>query len=392
MKDFENFSVARMMEWVFGATQVAKEDDHIVVDVPEVPKIEVAAPDITPELLLFAVTFLLAFLFFIVIVTPKGRLSIWGVFYMLLSRDKRSRKRSHDTLDFETSRYVKVVFIRHGESEWNYIFNRGSIFVRPFRYLIGLVKEFCMLFEQDSLFLDSPLSSTGIQQSLDLLTFLSAFAPGCPTVTMASQPVAKLDVKDLVSIVRGDIGSSVVVSSNLRRAISTGVLGLSGRFLKTPPSDKIVLMTSLQEVSRNVDALALTPPRELPKTPRAEANMKNIGDVVSHFYKARIDKTKNTGNKTMAQTSVHRQNQFVQWAFEQKTECIIVCGHSLWFKEFFKWFLPSNIKHQAKETKLVNCGCVAFDLHCGGAGIYRINPSSVKEIYGGFEGKKTKKA
>lgn len=385
-----------MAEWLFGSPLVASVDDNASVVVPTVPGIGVAASDPTSPLLMFAITFLVAFLFTIVIVTPKGRLFIWGIFYMLLSRDKRSRKPSDGTVNFVTSRCVKVVFIRHGQSEWNYIFNKGPIFVRPFRYLMGLVKEYCMLFEEDSLFLDSPLSSTGIQQSLDLLTFLSAFAPGCPTVTMASQPVANLEVNDLVSIVRGDIGSSVVVSSNLRRAISTGVLGLSGRFLKTPPSDKIVMMTSLQEISRNVDALALTPPHELPKAPRAEANMKNIGDVVSHFYKARIDRTKNTGNKTMALTSVHRQDQFVKWAFEQKSECIIVCGHSLWFKQFFKSFLPRDTKHQAKDAKLVNCGCVAFDLHCSVPGdraaIYRINPSSLKEIYGGFEVKKNKKA
>jgi hypothetical protein len=47
---------------------------------------------------------------------------------------------------------------------------------------------------------------------------------------------------------------------------------------------------------------------------------------------------------------------------------VIVCaGHSLWFKHFFNTYLPKDAPgatevHDAKDCKLKNGGCVAFDL------------------------------
>ena len=118
-------------------------------------------------------------------------------------------------------------------------------------------------------------------------------------------------------------------------------------------------------------------------------------------------------------------------------DCVIVGGHSLWFKEFFKAFLPRRSDHVAKKKKvrllpirprsrgarrslrtfpvvtlhprfpfnvhltgktfdrpiaspaqIVNCGCVGFTLQAGrdddGRVAYRIDPKSVDVIYGGF--------
>mmetsp|Transcript_18928 Transcript_18928/g.39381 ORF Transcript_18928/g.39381 Transcript_18928/m.39381 type:complete len:174 (+) Transcript_18928:217-738(+) len=170
---------------------------------------------------------------------------------------------------------------------------------------------------------------------------------------------------------------------------------LSPRLLKTSPQkDKIVLMTSLQEISRNVDTLALTPARSLPQVPAAEAAMRNMGDLMSHFYRTRLEKRWNEGNKTIKRKAYKRQEQFVSWVFDQtdNTDCIIVCGHSLWFREFFKSYLPKACVHVAKTSKMVNCGVVAFDLYKDSQ-VLRINPDSVKEVYGGFEVKgKHKKA
>uniref|UniRef100_A0A7S2G619 Uncharacterized protein n=1 Tax=Alexandrium andersonii TaxID=327968 RepID=A0A7S2G619_9DINO len=212
---------------------------------------------------------------------------------------------------------------------------------------------------------------------------------------MASRPAAELDVSDLVSIIRGDAGESVVVSSILRRSISTGMICLSPRLLKTKEKDKIALMTSLQEISRNVDTLSLTPARRLPQVPAAEAAMRNMGDLMGHFYRTRLDTKQNTGNKTLKQKAIKRQEQFVSWVFDGKkdhVDLIVVSGHSLWFREFFKSYLPKACDHLAKTNKMVNCGCVAFDLYKDSQ-VIRINPDSVKTIYGGFEAKgKSKKA
>jgi len=37
-------------------------------------------------------------------------------------------------------------------------------------------------------------------------------------------------------------------------------------------------------------------------------------------------------------------------------------GHSLWFKEFFKLYLPKNSTHFLKTNKMKNCGVVSFQL------------------------------
>merc|ERR1712084_127201 len=96
--------------------------------------------------------------------------------------------------------------------------------------------------------------------------------------------------------------------------------------------------------------------------------------------------------------AVKRQETFTEWVFKTRTEnkdvsCIIVCGHSLWFREFFKSYLPKVAVHNAKQYKMVNCGVVAFDLYRRPQkpSVVCIKPESIKEIYGGFEVKDKKK-
>lgn len=352
--------------------------------------------DVTPEALLSVVLALLVVWASILAFTSKGQLACWGGWYMLASSDKKTRKPGPAiNFDDPNGKRVKIVFIRHGESEWNWIFNKGFVLVRPIRFFLGLLRELGMFFSQDSLFFDSPLSKTGLEQAMDLLQFLASQPAGCVKAGSASSPTSQLEVTDLVSIVRGDAGASVVVSSILRRAISTGVVGLSARLLKNNASDKILLMTSLQEISRNVDTLAIAPAQTVPAVPAAEAEWKGMGDLIGHFYRESLDPSLHTGNKRMNQKAMQRHDEFVTWAFSQKEyETIIVCGHSLWFREFFRSYLPAETSHEAKDKKMANCGVVAFDLHCAsartGAEVVQIRPGSVKTIYKGFEGKETK--
>ncbi|CAE8583767.1 unnamed protein product [Polarella glacialis] len=349
-----------------------------------------------PATLLSVMLALLGLVLFILLVIPKARLSLWSLWYFVASSDKKPRK--PDDLKLEkhsaSTRRMKIVFIRHGESEWNAVFNNGWKIFLPFRLVRALINEGLMLFRRDSLFFDSPLNDVGLKQGWELLTFLASQPTGCRQPGTAQRPVEELEPEDVVSIIRGDAGESVIVSSLLRRAISTGLISLSPRLLKSSVSDRVMLMTSLQEISRNVDTLALTPAKALPICPQNEAAMKGMGDLMTHFYGTRLDKKYNAGNKTISMRANKRQEQFVKWVFEQKeVDCIIVCGHSLWFREFFKSYMPKASSHVAGTAKVVNCGVIAFDLYQNGK-VTRIPPESIKEIYGGFEvkGKKHKKA
>lgn len=332
---------------------------------------------------------------FLLSLVPKARLTCWGWWYFCASRDKTMEKPTDAEFNYATATRKTVIFIRHGESEWNQVFNKGHVLSRPFKFVRAMIQEAFMIFQPDSLFLDSPLSSVGVQQAWDLMTFLASQPEGCQEGRSPSKPCSELDIADLVSIIRGDVGESILVSSILRRAISTGVLCLSTRLLKTKPTDqggKIHLMTSLQEISRNVDTLSMTSARMTPQVPAKEGAMKQMGDLVSLFYRTRLSTMHNKGNKTLKMKAKDRQKDFTTWLFKQTNkDAIIVAGHSIWFREFFRSYLPKGSSHEAKLCKMANCGVVAFDFYKSETDALRIRPEGIKVIYLGFEGK-TKKS
>lgn len=380
------------------AVQGALESISEVGMVQDLAHASLGQRKLAPELLLWIFLSLVALALLVLLVVPKAKLAVWGFFYFFLARDKKPCKPTDMKIDKNSPncKRMKIVFIRHGESQWNSVFNKGWKIFLPFRLVRALIKEAFMLFQRDSLFYDSPLNDQGMQQGWDLLAFLASQPPGCREPGTCHKPVEQLQVEDIVSIIMGDAGDSLLASSILRRAVSTALLALSPRLLKsTFAKDRVHLMTALQEISRNVDTLSITRARTVPKVPVDEAKMKNMGDLMSHWYKTRLDHRQNAGNKTLGMKADKRQKQFVKWVLEQKDiDCIIVAGHSLWFREFFKSFMPKSSTHAAKTTKMVNCGVVAFDLYRTvqhSTEVIRIPPESIKEIYGGFEGKGKKK-
>jgi len=351
------------------------------------------APHVPPETLLSVLIGLCLSFLLVLSIVPKGRLSLWAFFYFFFSADKKTRKPDDAVPDVKapSCKKIKIVFIRHGQSEWNAVFNEGSKLTLPIRLARALISEALMFFDQDSLFLDSPLDEVGIRQSWQLMTFIASQPAQVLDKEALAKPVRDLEVADIVSMIRGDSGSTIMASSILRRAISTGFIALSPRFLKTDKAkDKVHLMTALQEISRNVDTLSLTPKLSAPVIPAGEAKLKHMGDLLEHFYRTRFDKRENHGNKARSNKAIKRQEQFANWALSRDEHMVIVLGHSIWFREFFKSYLPKSSKHVAKTAKLVNCGVVAFDFVKDSKNIYRIQEDSVKEIYGGFEDKSKK--
>jgi len=353
----------------------------------------VGKEEVPPDVLLGWIISIMLLYFLALLSNRKGRLGIWGFIYFFASSDKKCRKPDDSTPAFTapSCKRMKVVFIRHGESEWNAVFNEGSKLTMPIRFFSALFAELLMFFEQDSVFFDSPLSKVGINQSWELMRALAAHPTKTLDKASAAKPVKELEVAELVSIIRGDSGRSIVAASILRRAISTGFIALAPRFLKLSTKDKVQVMTSLQEISRNVDTLALAPPRESPQIPVAEGRQKYMGDIMSHFYRTRFDTRLNNGNKALGQKAIKRHEEFIKWMLQQnETDMVVVLGHSLWFREFFKSYLPKASNHVAKKEKMVNCGCVAFDFYRDSKNVHRIPPDSIKVIHGGFAEKKKK--
>lgn len=390
---------ASLMEWLAAQPPLNGFLAHVAAS-PLVQAVEqalIGERPLSPGALLAAITTVFA-----VSVTAAGyiakvRLLLWGTYYFCVSRDKKTKKPNDKKVDFTSSQLKrkKVIFIRHGESEWNLVFNKGFGPSFPVRLVRALLREVGMFFQPDSVFVDSPLSKVGLQQAWDLLTFLTSQPEGCTQPGAHLKPVKELEVNDIVSIIRGDVGQSVVACSILRRCISTGFVGLSTRLLRAPPDEKLHLMTCLQEISRNVDTLSVTPAGKRPQPPQREVALENVGDILPHFYETRLDSMLNHGNKTVQTKAEHRQERFVRWVFERKEETIIVSGHSLYFREFFKSYLPKNVQtgiaNDAKTKKIQNCGAIAFDFYQIDPQNHRVDNSSIKEIYLGFEDKKKKK-
>jgi hypothetical protein len=317
--------------------------------------------------------------------------------HLALSRDKKWSKKKLPEPDLikglPANKSVRIVFVRHGESIWNEIFNKGKAKLLP-RLFLALLREGFMWPSEDSIFFDSPLNDEGIAQARKLHGFVEKewLAAGAPP----PQDPKKAHRQEMLDILTGAPGapSSILVASNLRRAIQTLVVAVWGRLCRS--GEKIHVLSSLQEVTFNVDGLGLAKRKEIPE-------MGGIGGVpelqgafgadakqgtVSRCFDANLQ----FGSKPLFGTNgLKRMLAFCEWASKRKENTIIIGGHSLWFRSFFRTFLPSSAKeHVAYRKKMVNCGVVSFTLHFGskdGKKIHRIDPDSICSITGGFEGK-----
>jgi len=300
--------------------------------------------------------------------------------YMFFTNDKKYKKLPEvDMEDFKKHERKTIIFVRHGESCWNDTFNAGE------RKKVDFIKGFIpglilaagtevylgLTGRVDSWFYDSPLSEYGIDQIERLAKFLKK-----PGATTSEQ-------KDLAILNGTSSTSSVLISSNLRRAISTVAIGFRSRLAQNP-TQKIVIHPSLQEISRNPDTLSITP---VGKQVEASWIEKSNYPHVAGVLQEQCDMKYHIGNKSMSSNGGKRMAAFCDFAFTRDEAALVCGGHSLWFRSFFRQYLPEASKHTAKAKKMVNGGCVAFELMRavkGGKGVYVIDESTIRVVYGGF--------
>uniref|UniRef100_A0A7S3JMW5 Uncharacterized protein n=1 Tax=Aureoumbra lagunensis TaxID=44058 RepID=A0A7S3JMW5_9STRA len=318
---------------------------------------------------------------------PRGRevllikLSLWikGSLMMVIGRDKKWKKKGRpdpaEVANAKDKRIKRLVLIRHGESEWNNVFNIGPKIFVPIKAILALAREFLMVLQlsPNSIFYDSPLNESGLRQAEELdEIFYNYNDPSAP----GYEEILKINK-----------GNCVYATSTLRRSVQTIVLALKTR-LENNRDDKVLLLSSLQEISTNVDTLALTPPLKSPVLP-------NISEFLTD--PERFDASGNSGNKLLRGNGLQRMQAFAEWVFTRDEDLILVGGHSLWFRSFFREFLPKDANpFDARNMKIANGAVVAITLERGTiddsvAIQYRIDPDSIVEIHIGFEKKKAKK-
>jgi hypothetical protein len=339
-------------------------------------------------------------------VVHKAKLTVQGTAYLLFCNDKSWPKQpdpknffltydGNDAAEFSNSNSDKppkvetktIVFVRHGESTWNDTFNKGphrSAVAFAIGFIPGLIKaclfEFYLLLagKVDSWFYDSPLNYLGLQQVQSLAAYLSQNPKD-----ITNNP----SERRLLEILRKDRSApeSILVSSSLRRAISTVAASFQDR-LRRNPDENILILPSLQEISRNPDTLSITPAHTNVQPSWIDASDKKV-DFKTIFAR-QVDTHLHTGNKPIDTNGYKRMKEFCHVAFNSiDEEYIIVGGHSIWFRSFFREFLPRDSTHIGKKSKVVNCGAVSFILcktYEDGAERFMIQEDSINVVYGGF--------
>lgn len=226
-----------------------------------------------------------------------------------------------------------------------------------------------------SWYFDAPLSHLGLQQVNELAAFLKDGPLDGPEAVH-------------VQILRADPDAprSKIICSNLRRAVSTLAGGLNDR-LSRRPMDKILIVPSLQEISRNPDTLSITPAH----TPIQASWIEKTSTQCDFqdIFTSQTDMSLHMGNKPVNTNGLKRMLEFCEFVFSGsiKEDYIIVGGHSIWFRYFFNVFLPYSVTHVSKNKKISNCGVVTFELmkaETRRGPKYMIDPKTIKVVYGGF--------
>ena len=153
------------------------------------------------------------------------------------------------------------------------------------------------------------------------------------------------------------------------------------------PQEKILIIPALQEISRNPDALSITPAH----TPIQASWVDKTSKICDfqEIFSNQVDMSIHNGNKPLNTNGLKRMNDFCDYIFTPSVqeEYVIVGGHSLWFRCFFQTFLPYRFVHVSKKKKMVNGAVVAFDLlkvNTQSGPAYMIDSESVYTVYGGF--------
>ncbi|KAF1334699.1 Histidine phosphatase superfamily, clade-1, partial [Globisporangium splendens] len=248
----------------------------------------------------------------------------------------------------------RIIFIRHAESEWNVVFNRGVYWQAVVQFFRACVREWLMLPTQNSIFIDSPLSRRGVRQAKALFEHVSDSTHDLECgITGATANGSAADAALLQYLIR-PLPNSVIVTSNLRRSIDTARIASAARL--ELPGEKIHVLSSLQEIGRNIDTLTISDAYAI--KPQALSSVLRLEKKHDDLFNL----SESHGNKAVLGCGRQRLHAFAEWATKQQADVLVVYGHSLWFRSFCQEFFPSDVAHGAKTKKLANCGVVTFKL------------------------------
>ncbi|VWU48556.1 conserved protein, unknown function [Hepatocystis sp. ex Piliocolobus tephrosceles] len=186
--------------------------------------------------------------------------------------------------------------------------------------------------------------------------------------------IINMDIQEHINVLNNKKYKSVILSSNLRRTISSCFIAFYNRINKH--NETIHVLNSLEEISRNPDCLSLFP----------YYNNTYVATDIETFIHKDIDKLINNNIKI---ENNYINNKFIDtlsYIFNNDNDIFIIFGHSLWFQFFFNYYLKQ--RHIAKTNKIKNSGIVVFNMRkysYDDKEKYEIEKDSVRALYKGFE-------
>eukprot|EP01084_Bolivina_argentea_P260315 439569_1 len=325
-----------------------------------------------------------------------------GAYYLIMSKDKSFKLPSYDPGEMlnNKDKIMKqqtktLILIRHGESIWNEVFNRGINWKLPFRFLYALARETILFVTSDSCLFDSPLSTIGITQAKSIRQFIIDGYTNINTdKDNINKPIPDHKAQYINVLRNAKASNSLIVSSPLRRCIETVSLGLFDRLNES--GEDIILHSALQEMTRNIDGISLCWEDQRPPLSLPMRNLENEYQVDwEGWFNDRIKTETKAGFKSPDRRGDDRMRTFVHWLFQQPQEIIIISGHSLWNRNFFRAYLPKELQHIGKTCKIANGGIIACKFNKlkvqPGLMRYAIDSKTITPIVKDFEKKKSKK-
>lgn len=237
---------------------------------------------------------------------------------------------------------TKMVFVRHGDSLWN----------EAERKRTGQINGYGL-----GTFEDALLSAEGIAQAKVLRDIVALQ----PTEVFDWEDRGMIDLtarQEALALMLGEdaekASKTFIASSNLKRALLTGLIALHYRLEDGPAKPQLNLLSSAQEMSiaMAADARSVTPAGRVPEFTPAHSK---------YVDKFDINPSRNKRDQNTAVSAVTGKDRLASFCRlianihkNAHSEYVILAGHSLWLRNLFNRFLSKKGHKSSLDKSLTS--------------------------------------
>ena len=300
-------------------------------------------------------------------------------------------------------RSVTIYFLRHAESTWNELTSK---------YIPGGIRE-SWINENRLDLTDAHLSRKGLEGSLEVQNWLEESVCDAPIHD------ENIDRCLLAGKVNPEGRRVLFGSSNLRRAVMTGLVAFGNRLLRNRGEagkiESFHILSSMQEMTSNADSIRVTPEGHIPWLTFEEEQCPYQLDEMKALFRTECDiQDENTATEDRKRDILA---DFCWWVRQQAVNGepsvdpngttgvtdFVLTGHSIWIRELFRRYLPqesdmwgkivewyhnryqlndAELKMSSLSQKMSNEGIVMFEVRLPEDGLCEIVPGSTRFVRG----------